>query len=130
VIRKVTGADRGRLVKTPVQPYRPRESRGPRDFLDWSDRHLSRATDDDQVLDRYVRALRALRSCVFSVALFALGSAALLIGGVMVAVHLAGVPLWAAIGIGGGGTSIGTYFMSRAILHRLRGRDVARDSSL
>lgn len=133
VVRKIAGADREQSTGPPVQPYRPRDSRSPRDFLDWSDRHLSRTTDDDQVLYRYVYAAQFLRSSLRLVGLFVLVNAALLIGGAMVALHFTDVPpwvAWAAVCLGGSGTSIGAYFMGRAVLRRLRGRDADLGSSV
>jgi membrane protein implicated in regulation of membrane protease activity len=98
----------------------------PRNFLEWSDRHLTRATDDDRMLDRYLRILTSM----LLIGLFVLVGMLLLFGGVMAAIHFAGVPPWGAVGVGGGGTAIVAYFIRRAVRRGLRDRDGAHGPSV
>lgn len=97
-------AERRPTVESPLAlaPYRPRDKSGPKNLLDWSDRHVSRATDDDAVLKRYL---------LLVVVLFA-GAAVLVVGSALAA-QIAGVPLWALLGLGVGGTGFGVYLRSR-----------------
>jgi hypothetical protein len=85
--------------------YRPRDQYRPADVTDAVDRHLSRATEADDSLERYLRLLRFGRSTALVAGFSLFGGAAILGSGITVAVAYAGLPLLEALGFGAGGSA-------------------------
>jgi len=71
---------------------KPREP--PRDGLDFTDRHLTRATDDNKKMARYIALTVAFCVCLLA-----------LIGGIAVAFQVTGVPIWTLMVLGVGGSA-------------------------
>jgi hypothetical protein len=96
-----TGGRSGQSSRPTMPPYRPRDDQVPIGLCDLADRHLSRATESDQVLRRYLFLLLGL--CGMGIVLM-IGAAALLLG-IITAVRFAGLSPWTAGGLGLTGTA-------------------------
>jgi hypothetical protein len=104
--------------------YRPRDDRGPASMKDLFDRHISRATETDDLQQRYLQLLRFIRSTVFSIGLVLLAACVLFAGGITVAVAYAGVPLLEALGFGAGGSAVIILAVVSRIRRWFRGVDM------
>ena len=94
--------------------YRPRDGDPPVDITDAIDRHVSRATETDELLQRYLRLLRFGRTTVLLIVLTIL----IFVAGVGVAVVYAGLDPMETLGFGLGGSGV---FILTAILVLRRG---------
>jgi hypothetical protein len=84
--------------------YHPRDQLPPTNVADVVDRNISRATETDDVLRRYLVLLRFARSTMLLVVSIVLGCILIFWAGVALAVVLAGLHIWLACGVGAGGT--------------------------
>lgn len=76
--------------------YRPRDGLGPADLLDFTDRHIARATESNYMHERYVALIREFRRFCVSVLL----AVSLVAMGIFVAVLVIGLSPGAAAGVG------------------------------
>ena len=99
--------------------YRPRDQFSPSNGVDSLDRHISRATETEDSLDRYLRLLRFARSTTLVLATLALVGCALFGAGVGFAIAIAGLRPLAALAIGASGSTafgITVFLRMRAYL--------------
>lgn len=85
--------------------YRPRDQSSPVNGVDSLDRHISRATETEDSLERYLRLLRFARATTLLLALLALVGSALFGVGVGFAIAIAGLRPLAAVAIGASGSA-------------------------
>ena len=97
-------------VLTPQHPhdfasYRPRDQLSPVNGVDSLDRHISRATETEDSLDRYLKLLRFVRSTTLLLAILLLTGCMVFGAGVGVAVAIAGLRPLTAAAIGASGST-------------------------
>jgi hypothetical protein len=85
--------------------YRPRDQFSPVNGVDSLDRHISRATETEDSLDRYLRLARFVRSTTLLLAILLLVGCLLFGAGVGVAIAIAGLRPLAAVAIGASGST-------------------------
>jgi len=85
--------------------YRPRDQYRPANVTDAVDRHVSRATETDDSLHRYLRLLRFGRSTALLIGLVLLVGVAIFASGIEVAVAYAGLRPKEALGVGAVGSA-------------------------
>jgi hypothetical protein len=107
-------------------PYRPRDDQGPKDILDMLDRHISRATDDEKMLKRYRELGRSVVGWTLSLML----PWSILGAGVAIALSVAGINPWVAIGSGAAGAGaflFGGRHVWKRLLRRFTSSEVGNN---
>lgn len=127
----VAGVARGgRRERASVPPYRPRDRRPPINFLDFLDRHLSRATESDKGRDRYLGIITRLTISIGAVVVVGV---LVLFGGGMLVLQIAYLPHWLA-GLAGTGSIALTVAIAlkrrRRILERVQTPQDAEGTSV
>lgn len=85
--------------------YRPRDELSPVNGVDSLDRHISRATETKDSLDRYLTLLRFFRSTILQLAILLLVGCLMFGAGVGAAIVMAGLRPVVAVAIGAGGST-------------------------
>lgn len=88
-----------------IPSYRPRDELSPVNGVDSIDRHISRATETEDSLDRYLTLLRFFRSTVLQLAVLLLLGCLTFGAGVGAAIVMAGLRPVVAVVIGAGGST-------------------------
>ena len=105
----------------------------PADLLEFAHHHLERATNSEELQQRYLRLARFARGTLIILTVLVLAACLLFGAGVAVAAVLAGLPPMTAVGIGAGGTAtfvlaVGAPYQTylkiffRIVLHGLAAR--------
>ena len=85
--------------------YHPRDQYRPANITDAVERHVSRATEAEDLLERYLRLLRFGRSTALLIVLTLFVAGAILTCGIAIAVTYAGLRPMEAVGVGLGGSA-------------------------
>jgi hypothetical protein len=97
----------------PSGSYRPRDQFSPVNGVDSLDRHISRATETDESLQRYLKLLRFARSASLQITGLILVSCLIFGAGVGGAIVIAGIRPLVALGVGAGGSA--TFILTVAL---------------
>lgn len=100
--------------------YRPRDRYRPANITDSVDRHVSRATETEDSLQRYLRLLRFGRSTTLLIVLVIFVPGVIFASGVATAVAYAGLRPMEAVGVGLGGSAASTLTVLLTISRWLR----------
>lgn len=85
--------------------YRPRDELSPVNGVDSLDRHISRATETKDSLERYLTLMRFFRSTILQLAILLLVGCLMFGAGVGAAIVIAGLRPVVAVAIGAGGST-------------------------
>ena len=100
--------------------YRPRDQYRPANVTDAVDRHLSRATETEDALQRYLRLLRFTRSTTLLIVLVTFVPGVIFAAGIATAVAYAGLHPMEALGVGLGGSAASILTVVLAVSRWLR----------
>lgn len=100
--------------------YHPRDQYRPANITDAVDRHVSRATETEDALQRYLRLLRFTRSTTLLIFLVTFVPGVIFAAGIAMAVAYAGLRPMEALGVGLGGSAASILTVVLAVSRWLR----------